>query len=186
MTKEFSGSPNHWDLETIHCNILRKIHPTAIDGSEWDPNSIMHYRFRAGLILKPERYRKTPLIPKPGLSPTDIQQMRAFYPPLRSSLPELRPLRSATPTLAPGEQANYLIRPTETREYAIQTFGAADSVVVLFEQIDAINHYVDADDDSGVDRNASLRQRLIRGRTYVLRLRLYYARRSAELAVMLS
>ena len=99
----------------------------------------MHYRFPAGLILKPERYRTQPLIPKPGLSSTDIQQARTLYPPLRPSLPELlRPLRSATPTLEPGEQANYLIRPNETRDYVIQTFGPADSVLVLFEQIDGV------------------------------------------------
>ena len=185
VTTEFSGPPNRWDKATIHHNILRKIHPTAIEGSEWNPNSIMHYPFPAGLILQPERYQEHPLIPEPGLSPTDIKQVRAFYPPLRPSLPELRPLRSATPTLAAGEQADLLIQPTESRDYVIQTFGAADAVLVLFEQIDRANHYVAGDDDSGADRNACLRHRLVRGRTYVLRLRLYCARRSGEVAVML-
>ncbi len=186
VTKEFSGPPNHWDKDKIRHNILRKIHPTAIEGSEWDPNSIMHYGFPAGLILRPERYQDEPLIPEPGLSPTDIKQVRAFYPPLRPSLPELRPLRSATPTLGAGDQADFLVRPTESRHYVIQTFGAADSVLVLFEQIDGANHYVAADDDSGADRNASLCHRLVCGRTYVVSLRLYYASRSAEIALMLS
>ena len=181
VTKEFSGPPNCWDSDRIHHNILRKIHPTSIEGSEWDPNSIMHYPFPAGLILQPARYREEPLIPEPGLSAIDSTEVRALYPPLRSSPPELSPLRSAAPTLAPGEQADYLIKPTDSREYIIQTFGATDSVLVLFERIDG----VDGDDDSGTDRNASLRVRLVRGRTYVLRLRLYCAARSGEIAVML-
>ena len=162
VTKAFSDPPNRWDKDKIHHNILRTIHPTAIEGSEWDPNSIMHYPFPAGLILKPDRYQKEPLIPEPGLSPTDIKQVMASYPQLCPSLPELHPLRSATPTLAPGEQADFLIRPTESREYVIQTFGAADSGLVLFEQIDQANYYLAADDDSGADGNACLRQRLLR------------------------
>ena len=185
VTREFSGPPNRWDEDTIRHNILRKIHLLSIEGSEWDPDSIMHYPFPAGLILKPERYREQPLIPEPGLSPTDVKQVRAFYPPLRPALPELRPLRSATLTLAPGEQADFLVRPGDSREYTIRTFGAADSVLVLFERIDGANRYVDGDDDSGADRNACMRQRLVRGRTYVVRLRLYHASRSGEVAVML-
>ena len=186
VTKEFSGPPNHWDTDKIHHNILRKIHPMSIHGSRWDRNSIMHYPFRAGLIRIPERYQEDPLIPEPGLSPTDIKHVRTFYPPLRPSLPDLRPLTSAKLTLAPGQQADFLIRPTESREYVIQSFGASDSVLVLFEQIDGDNHYLAADDDSGTDLNACLRERLVRGRTYVVRLRLYYARREHDVALMLS
>ena len=40
------------------------------------------------------------------------------------------------------------------------------------------------DDDSGEDRNAYIRRRLHAGRTYVLRIRLYYAADSGETAVM--
>ena len=181
---EFSGPPNRWDEDTIRHNILRKLHPMAIEGSEWDPNSIMHYRFPARLILKPERYREEPLVPEPGLSPTDIQQVKAFYPPLHPSVPKLHPLRSTKLTLAPGEQADFLLTPAVTREYDIRTFGPSDSVLALFEQIDGTNHYLDADDDSGADRNASLRHRLLRDRTYVLRLRLYHADGPGDVAVM--
>jgi hypothetical protein len=44
--------------------------------------------------------------------------------------------------------------------------------------------YRGGDDDSGEDRNAYLKLRLSRGKTYVLRLRLYHADRSGETAVM--
>jgi len=35
-----------------------------------------------------------------------------------------------------GEQANFIIEPTETREYTIQTFGRADTLLVLFAERD--------------------------------------------------
>ena len=185
VIKEFSGPPNNWNETTIHYNVLRKIDPQIVEGSAWDPNSIMHYPFRKGLILKPEHYQQEPLIPDPGLSPTDIKQAKAFYPELPSTLPELSYLQSRKLALGPGEQADFLVRPRVSRAYSIQTFGLSDSVIVLFEQINGANRYVVGDDDSGTNRNAYLRQRLVRGRTYVVRIRLYYAFRSGEVAVMI-
>ena len=44
---------------------------------------------------------------------------------------------------------------------------------MLFEDVDGELRYVAGDDDSGEDRNALVRVKLFRGRTYVVRLRLY-------------
>jgi hypothetical protein len=57
-------------------------------------------------------------------------------------------------------------------------------VIVLFEDVDGELRYVAGDDDSGEDRNALLRVKLFRGRTYVLRIRLYSSWESGETAVM--
>jgi Astacin (Peptidase family M12A) len=46
------GPPNNWPRETTQWNILRKIEPDTVQGSNWDPDSIMHYPFPAGLILQ--------------------------------------------------------------------------------------------------------------------------------------
>ena len=182
---EFSGPPNNWNENKIRYNILRKIDRRLVGGSEWDPNSIMHYQFRRGLILKPERYQKEPLIPDPGLSETDIEQACTFYPQLSSSLPELQPFQSETLALGPSDQADFLVKPKESRKYTVQTFGPLDTVMVLFEQMNGFNRYVSGDDDSGTGRNSCLRQRLVRGRTYVVRIRLYHASRADGMAVML-
>ena len=58
------GPPNDWPREKTRWNILRKIEPDTVQGSNWDPDSIMHYPFPAGLILQPERYRTEPLRPE--------------------------------------------------------------------------------------------------------------------------
>jgi len=68
---EFSGPPNNWAEPTIRHNILRKLPFDQVTGSAWDRNSVMHYRFGPGLILKPEELGRTGLIPEPGLSEPD-------------------------------------------------------------------------------------------------------------------
>jgi len=57
--------------------------------------------------------------------------------------------------------------------------------MVLFEDVNGELRYLTADDDSGVDRNASFRVKLFAGRRYVLRVRLYYAQQAGATAVMM-
>lgn len=181
----FSGPPNNWDAARIRHNILRKLPLSEVRGSEWDPDSIMHYRFPAGVIREPEEYRTAPLVPDPGLSPQDESQARLFYPPLEPEIDELRPFQSRHIEIDPGRQVNFRIRPEYSRRYRIQTFGPSDVVMVLFEDDGGTPAYVDGDDDSGYDRNARLSLRLERGRAYILRVRLYWTQRRGECAVML-
>jgi hypothetical protein len=182
----FRGSPNFWDDDTINWNILRKLPTGSISGTAWDPDSIMHYHFDAGLIKQPGKYVAQPLLPAGGLSKHDIDQAKLFYPSLDNAKePELVPFQSRPLKLGPGEQANFRIRPTNSRKYTIQTFGTSDSVIVLFEDVKGKRTYVAGDDDSGEDRNALINVKLTKGKEYVLRVRLYYAQASGETAVML-
>ena len=177
--------PNRWTRETTFFNIIRKISPDEVQGSNWDPDSIMHYPFGPGLIKKPEKYSAAGLRPAGGLSPRDTQWVRTFYPTLaQADVTELRVAQSAPLNLAPREQRNFLIKPTETRHYDIGTFGTSDTVLVLFEQDGKENRYLSGDDDSGEDRNARIRIKLLSGRTYVLRVRLYFANAAGQTSCM--
>jgi hypothetical protein len=181
-----AAPPNEWDRDTTFWNILRKIPASEVTGSNWDPNSIMHYPFEPGLIKEPAQYRTAGISPAGGLSDLDKTYVKRFYPPLSGSdLNELRPFQSVSLSLDPGEQRNFTIAPTATRYYEIRTFGMSDTVIVLFEDVNGELRYRAGDDDSGEDRNAYLRVRLYKGRKYVLRVRLYYADRGGETAVML-
>ncbi|MBF2006587.1 MAG: matrixin family metalloprotease [Chlorogloeopsis fritschii C42_A2020_084] len=181
----FGGPPNNWPRETTYFNVLRKLATGEVQGSQWDPNSIMHYGFPAGLINQPQQYRQG-INPAGGLSEHDIQQVRLFYPPLEeSSYPELKPFRSEVLSLAPAEQKNYIINPPATRKYTIQTFGESDTVMVLFEDQNGDLKYVDGDDDSGTDHNSQIVIRLYQGRRYVLRIRLFFKSAAGETSVML-
>jgi hypothetical protein len=183
--KALAAPPNRWARDVTFRNIIEKINPDTVQGSSWDPDSIMHYPFEPGLILEPAKYHTAGLQPAGGLSPRDKQWVRTFYPPLAAAdHEELALLESRKLSIGPGEQRNFFLRPTKTRYHEMRTFGLSDTVMVLFERSAAGEVYLTGDDDSGQDRNAYIRRRLYAGREYVMRLRLYYAADAAETGVM--
>lgn len=179
----FAGPPNNWPRETTFHNVLRKLSRGEVEGSEWDPDSIMEYAFPAGLITAPEEYRDG--IDPPGvLSAIDKQWARQWYPAERAGPIPLTPFQSVPLALAPSQQADFTIAPPSSRRYEIGTFGTADTLIVLFEDVDSELRFLAGDDDSGMERNARLSVRLLRGRRYVLRVRLYWAGESGQMAAM--
>lgn len=182
----FGGPPNNWNREKCYYNIIRKISSAEVQGSLWDKNSIMHYEFPSGVIITPEEYQTKPLIPEAGLSGIDIEEVKKFYPEIvEPEKLKLEPYLSKLIEINAGEQLDFVIQPTVSRKYAIQTFGDLDTVIVLFEDVNGEPVYIAGDDDSGTNFNARIEIRLMRGRTYYLRLRLYYAHATGQGAVML-
>ena len=55
--------PNSWDHQTTFHNILEKLTPQQVQGSAWDPDSIMEYEFEPGLIDEPDTYDVRPRAP---------------------------------------------------------------------------------------------------------------------------
>lgn len=173
-----------WDEAKTDNNILNTLDPSTVGGSDWDPDSVMHYSFAAGLIDQPARFRGG-LDPAPGLSDSDKDVIRRFYPPLRPALPQLNPFESERLALMPGDQKDFTVIPANSRDYTFSTFGRSDTVMVLFEDNNGDPVYVKGDDDSGFNRNARFTVRLIKGRTYTLRIRLYYAWAEGDTVVMM-
>lgn len=179
----FAGPPNSWSQQQTFHNVLRKLDTTEVEGSQWDPDSVMEYWFPAGLIREPAQYVDG-IHPPGGLSPVDKEWVNRWFPALEPEQRKLEPFVSAPLVLSPGEQVDFAIEPDASREYQISTFGTADTVMVLFEEVAGELRFVAGDDDSGTDRNARLSARLFQGRHYVLRLRLYWAGESGQTAVM--
>lgn len=179
-----AGHPNYWPPEKTYYNIIRKIVPDDIQGSNWDKDSIMHYPFRPGLIIEPTQFANG-LSPAPGLSERDKSWVTEFYPPLDGEAEALQAFRSVAMQLEPRGQKNFVFEPLFTRYYNIRTFGKSDTVMVLFEDVNGEPRYVTADDDSGRDENASLRLKLFKGSKYILRIRLYWQNRGGETALMI-
>ncbi|MGW3135876.1 beta-glucuronidase AbsR1 [Streptomyces sp. NPDC001139] len=181
---DLAGPPNFWGRDTTFHNILRKLDPDEVNGTVWDPHSIMEYPFPGGLILEPEQFRGG-LNPPGTLSVADKEFVLRWYPPAdRGRPPALVPFRSVPLALGPGEQADFTIEPPQTRPYTVGTFGASDSVVVVFEERDGEPRYLAGHDDGGAPHNATVRARLVRGRRYYVRVRQYSAWGSGETAVM--
>ncbi|MBX9893870.1 MAG: hypothetical protein K2Y09_01625 [Nitrosomonas sp.] len=184
--RALAAPPNEWDRETTFYNIIRKISPDSVQGSSWDPDSIMHYPFGPGLIKEPAQYRNG-LTPAPGLSSRDVKWVRTFYPPLAETDPMVLQLyKSHAFDISPGQQVDFKIEPEATHQANIRTYGESDTVMVLFEQTDKGSVFVAGDDDSGLNTNASLSVPLIAGRKYFVRIRLYYSASQGSTVVMYS
>lgn len=182
---ELGGPPNNWPAERVHYNVLRKLPASSVTGSAWDRDSVMHYGFAAGLILEPEEFANTPLIPAPGLSDGDATWVRKWYPKVEPELPKLTPFEIQRVSVGPGEQAQFDIEPDATRTYHLVTFGEADTVMVLFEEVEGEWRFHSGDDDSGAGRNAELDVKLFAGRKYQVRLRLYWAGGTGDFGVFM-
>ena len=74
--------------------------------------------------------------------------------------------------------------PEETRTYTIRTFGAMDTVMVLSESIDGENVYLSGDDDSGEDRNSVIKEKLMKGKKYIVNIRLFYKKSAGDTCAM--
>ncbi|MEC4895377.1 MAG: M12 family metallopeptidase [Oscillatoria sp. PMC 1051.18] len=176
--------PNNWPRERTFWNIIRKLSPSEVEGTTWDPDSVMHYPFGRGLIKKPETYAGG-LQPAGGLSAKDKAWVKSLYPLVKETEEKLKPSQSVLLNISAGGQRHFTVTPEETRYYQFQTFGTSDTVMVLFEDDNGQLRYRTGDDDSGQDINAFFRIKLIKGRRYVLRIRLYYSDRPGETAVMM-
>lgn len=143
----------------------------------------MEYWFPAGLILQPAQY-SSGLMPAGGLSAPDREWAKKFYPGSAPGPEVLVPFVSRPLSLGPGAQADFVLEPEASRQYTIATFGASDVVLVLFEDDGGTLRYLGGDDDSGTGLNARLRVRLLAGRRYVVRLRLYWAGGSGDTSIM--
>jgi hypothetical protein len=183
--KSLAKPPNEWKRsETFH-NILEKLSPEQVQGSKWDPDSIMEYEFEAGLIAAPVKFDQNGLTPPGTLSAADKKWARQWYPPSKRKR-LLKPLQPAVLKLAGGEQADFSIKPASSRKYTIEVKGASDAVLVLFEDVKGEPRYLSGDDDSGEQRCASISQKLFKGRNYIARLRLAHPGPTGQTSIMYS
>jgi hypothetical protein len=166
--------PNSWSRQTTFHNILEKLSTQQVQGSSWDPDSIMEYEFEPGLIDEPEKYDQNGLFPPATLSSADKVWVQKWYPASTIQPNTLQPFQSVAVDLAAGQQVDFVFQPTGSRRYTMATKGASDTLLILFEEINGQPRYLAADDDSGEDRNASITYKLFAGRKYYVRLRLYY------------
>lgn len=180
---DLAQPPNSWPRETTYNNIIRKLNPLEVEGSTFDPNSVMEYPFGPGLIKAPPELAAG-IRPAGGLSAKDKEYALKFYPTLPAQEIELSPFVSVPLKLKEDRQQNFKIEPNATRKYNFATFGASDSVLGIYEMIDGEPRYVTADDDSGEERNANLQVKLFAGRQYILRVRVYH-NRDEKVAVMM-
>jgi hypothetical protein len=83
--KYFSGPPNNWSKADIDFNVIQKYSVSQLNGTSFDPDSIMLYSFPPQLILGPPSLLKTGTRENNKLSALDKRFIAQFYPKKKPS-----------------------------------------------------------------------------------------------------
>lgn len=185
--QSLAADPNFWSKEETDSNIIDKISKDEVNGSNWDPDSIMHYPFEKGLIKKPEEYANKDLEPAGGLSAQDIEFALLFYPS-QNIVKDIRVAAMTSYAIDADkcEQQNFIFKPGQTKKYTIQTIGQLDTVMVLSEKKAGALKYIAGDDNSGTDNNALISATLSKGIAYIIKVKVYYKKPNEKTALMIS
>ena len=171
-----------WDRGMTRRNVIAKLSSNSVEGSNWDPTSIMHYPFEPGLLKLPHPYDLQGIGENIALSPADADWARHWYPAHPAETP-IHPLTMEALPTAPGAQADFVFAPNATREYTFATVGRADARMVVFEDRDGEPRHLAAADDAGTDANATITGKFVAGRTYRVRVRVAHAEGAQPVAL---
>jgi hypothetical protein len=178
VIRELGQSPNFWDEATARHNVLRKYTVDQINGTEFDPDSIMLYFFPASWTLNGIETKANEVLsamdkafiagakmyPKTGPTPTNAVTLAVNAPK-----------RTAAAIGKVGEEDLFTFTADKTGTYTIDTQGPTDTVMKLFGP-NSETALIAEDDDSGLDSNARIARSLIPGK-YFIQVR-HYNRKS--------
>jgi hypothetical protein len=179
VIRDLKGAPNFWDEATIRHNVLDKYTFDQVNGTDFDPDSIMLYAF-------PDDWTKNPggTHENTELSNAD----RAFvtsakmYPGKQEPVVQAVELPILTGTAAkiakPGEEDLYKFEVKKAGQYIIATTGGDDLFMTLFGP-NSLTKKLAEDDDSGVDANPQITATLQPGQYYA-RVRHYTPQGTAD------
>jgi hypothetical protein len=180
----FSGPPNNWSKPMIDSNIIQKLDPSSVQGSKWDPTSIMEYPFNPGLIISPKPYDTQGIGENTTLSQADEDWVKTWYPALGQPSP-IGVMQLQHLDVAAGQQRDFQFVPDATREYTVTTVGTSDCRVVLFEMRASEPRHLVSDDDSGQDANVLLKTKLVKGSNYIVRVRVNFVSSPAGVGLLI-
>lgn len=173
--QEFSGPPNNWSRSQIDSNILSKLPSNGSKASPWDPKSIMEYEFGKGLILEPVAYQ-IGVFPPGVLSAVDKEGVKLLYPlQAEKTFASLQKHQSLVIAANSGGQSDFVFEAPNTGKFTFQTVGDLDTVMVIFEKNGDEKYYLAGDDDSGLEQNSQISLPLIKGREYLVNIRVMYS-----------
>lgn len=168
VIRELAKSPNFWDEATTRHNVLRKYSADQINGTQFDPDSIMLYFFPAewttnGIATKANEV----------LSTIDKQFIAGakMYPKAGPTVADATPLVVNAPRRTSaaigkfGEEDLFTFEVATAGRHVVDTRGPTDVVMKVFGP-NSHTALIAEDDDSGVDFNARIAADLVEGRYY--------------------
>jgi astacin (peptidase family M12A)/pre-peptidase len=162
VIRDLSGSPNFWSEQQIRDNVIQKYTTTQVNGTTYDPLSIMEYAFPAEWTLDGIEVKGNET-----LSAQDrlFVASSKMYPGLGAVTPVgPTPLTITTKAAkkltagsigVPGEQDLYGFTVVNGGTHTIETSGTTDVFLKLFGP-NSDTHLLAQNDDGGVGTNARI------------------------------
>ncbi len=169
VIRDLSGPPNNWSEATIRHNVLNKYRADQINGTAFDPDSVMLYFFPDNWVRSGVGTRANSVLSAADKS--FIGSARA-YPKPAPTVVDAKEIKVDATRRTPasigkfGEEDLFQFTVTTGGPHIVDTRGPTDVVMKLFGP-DSPTALIAEDDDSGVDTNALIRADLIPGRYYV-------------------
>ena len=169
VIREMAGSPNFWDEPTTRHNILRKYEADQVNGTEFDPQSIMLYFFPASWTVNGVGTEANHVLS--GLDKQFIAGAK-MYPKTGPTVAEAVELkvnaerRTAASIGKMGEEDLFRFTAASDGRYAVDTRGPTDVVMKLFGPASE-TALIAEDDDSGFATNARISAGLVAGDYFV-------------------
>ena len=169
VLREAAKSPNFWDEATTRHNILRKYSAAQINGTAFDPDSIMLYFFPASWTLNGIGTKANEVLSAMDKAFIAGAKMYPKAGGTISSAVELlvnakRRVQASIGKV--GEENLYRFTAAADGRYVIDTLGPTDVVMKLFGP-NSETSLIAEDDDSGLDTNARIASDLIAGEYFV-------------------
>jgi hypothetical protein len=168
VIRELAKSPNFWDEATTRHNVLRKYTADQINGTRFDPDSIMLYFFPDAWTLNGIGTKANEVLSDLDKEFTAGARMYPKGGPTVAEPTELEvnaARRTAGSIGTFGEEDVFAFTVSKAGRHVLDTKGPTDVVMKLFGP-DSPTALIAEDDDSGVDYNARIAADLIEGRYF--------------------
>jgi pre-peptidase/astacin (peptidase family M12A) len=165
---DLAGPPNNWDEDTIRHNVLEKYRVDQVNGTAFDPKSIMLYFFPGSWTVSGVGTEANEVLSAVDQSFIAGAKMYPRAAPTPDDATELKvnPAARTRATIGTfGEEDLYRFTASKDGDYVIDTRGPTDVVLKLFGP-DSRTALVAEDDDGGYDLNARIAARLKAGEYY--------------------
>ncbi|HMC15189.1 MAG TPA: M12 family metallopeptidase [Albitalea sp.] len=168
VLRDLAGPPNFWDAQMVEHNVFFKYSMDQINGTAFDPESIMLYAFPAEWTLNGVSTHANDV-----LSQLDKEFVAGakMYPKTSTGLSGAVMLKVGAARVdadigKPGEEDLYRFHADADAAYVIETRGQTDIYMKLFGPNNP-TALLEEDDDSGIGLNPRIAARLMAGDYFV-------------------
>ena len=171
VIRELAKSPNFWDEQTTRHNVLRRYTADQINGTTFDPQSIMLYFFPASWTLNgigTSANQILSAVDKQFIAGAKMYPKAPTAPTVDTATPlTVNALKRTQASIGKfGEEDLYKFKVTQAGKHIIDTAGPTDVVMKLFGP-NQPTLLIATDDDSGYAYNAKITADLIPGDYWV-------------------